>query len=214
MKQVLPKADNQTEVYLIRHAVTSNNKSGKFQGSSDIPIDEEGWEQAEILKERLLRERIKPDKIFVSKLSRTQQTIAPFANELKMEFEVLEGIEEINGGKLEGVYMPDLLKDYAEEIELSHTFPYRVNMPGGESGQNAYERVVAAFKRVVSEYKSQTVLLVSHGYVLQLLIGFLKGIKPEDIPANICRNTAITRVLVDQDGKINIDYEMDSSHLD
>lgn len=54
---------------LIRHGLTDWNKLGKIQGQSDIPLNEEGRQQAERLGERLLHEPYHWDFIISSKLS-------------------------------------------------------------------------------------------------------------------------------------------------
>ena len=56
----------------IRHGVTAWNKEGRAQGSSDVPLDQEGIEMAQRLAERLAMEQW--DVIYTSPLIRAAKT--------------------------------------------------------------------------------------------------------------------------------------------
>lgn len=207
------KQANETEVYLIRHAVTAWNQSGHYQGSSDIPLNEDGHKQAEALKNRFVDAGTKVDKIYTSKLVRTQETAAPLAEAYGIEPIVIEGLEEIHGGEMEGKHHTELDEQYAEMRQVARTTPYFIETPGGETGKEVFDRAVVAFKQAVEESRGQSIVLVSHGYLLQLLVKHLKNENPEEAESLIAANTAITRVLVDEDDNIKLIYLNDSSHL-
>ncbi|WP_337019427.1 histidine phosphatase family protein, partial [Oceanobacillus massiliensis] len=67
-----------TEIGLIRHGSTAWNKERRAQGSSDIPLDEEGLMQAKLVAERLSAE--KWDVMYSSDLSRARQTAEAIAD--------------------------------------------------------------------------------------------------------------------------------------
>ena len=46
-----------TIIGFVRHGVTAWNKEGRAQGSSDVPLDEEGMEMAERVADRLANEQ-------------------------------------------------------------------------------------------------------------------------------------------------------------
>lgn len=211
-----------TELYLIRHAATELNHTGYFQGSSDIPLNEAGFEQAEFLKKRFLDAGTKIDKIYVSNLIRTQQTIAPLAEALGLTPIVMPGLEEIDGGDMEMRTHTDNVRDYPETMENIMLHPYRVEMPNGESGAQVYERVVRAFLEICRENPGKAVIVVSHGFALQMLSSFLTGTPPEDTERLISANTGVSHVFYqggpdaadeNQGSRIRVDYLYDASHL-
>lgn len=55
---------------LVRHGLTDWNAEGKIQGQSDIPLNDEGRRQAEMLGDRLLQEPYRWDYCITSSLSR------------------------------------------------------------------------------------------------------------------------------------------------
>ncbi|MEI6711421.1 MAG: class I tRNA ligase family protein [bacterium] len=64
-----------TEVYLIRHGQTKNNAERRLNGGgNDLPLDEVGQEQADVLGVQLRQKSFQPDYIVSSPLSRARET--------------------------------------------------------------------------------------------------------------------------------------------
>src|SRR4051794_33863898 len=74
----IPTASNgesrQTLVYLVRHGLTDWNREKRFQGQSDVPLNEIGVQQARSLAGWLLDQPLKFSAIYSSDLSRAWQT--------------------------------------------------------------------------------------------------------------------------------------------
>ena len=68
-----------TTIGFVRHGVTAWNKEGRAQGSSDIPLDDEGIEMAEHVAKRLAEEQW--DVIYTSPLIRAKKTAEIIAAE-------------------------------------------------------------------------------------------------------------------------------------
>lgn len=210
----MSNADGKTTIYLIRHGVTDFNQARKFQGSSDIPLNEAGRAQAAKLSKRILESDIKVDKVYVSKLIRTRQTIQPLLDDLGIDAEEIDGIEEINAGDMEGVEFNALVEQYPAIMKKYSESPYEVDMPSGETGAEVYKRGSTAFEEIVKEHPGETVLVISHGFLIQLLLGYIKGTPTSEIGYNVHRNTAVTKIEIDSNGNKEVVYEGDDSHLD
>ena len=63
---------NITRLYLIRHGETDANKTGVLMGSTDIPLNDTGRQQAELLRDRI--NALEVDSIFASPLTRAVET--------------------------------------------------------------------------------------------------------------------------------------------
>ena len=155
------------DIVYLRHGQTDWNILNKFQGQTDIPLNEEGRRQA-----RAAAPLLKPmtfDAVFTSPLSRAVETeqIAygsphPIRDPRLMEwnFGVLEGK---NGDDI----FPRLLHRNAEVI------------PGAERLEDLVERVRSFYEETERRYPDGRILIVSHGGVsiaLQIvLFGYRDG---------------------------------------
>ena len=77
-------------LYLIRHGETDSNKSFRFQGQTDIELNEKGLAQAELLAEHF--KNIRLDAVYSSSLTRARQTAAPLAavHGLEVQLKILK----------------------------------------------------------------------------------------------------------------------------
>ncbi|MDQ1526168.1 MAG: putative phosphatase, partial [Microbacteriaceae bacterium] len=122
-----------TFLYLVRHGETDWNRERRIQGSTDIPLNATGREQARRTGRLLARRHW--DGIVSSPLSRASETARIIASEAGLpEPELLSGIVERSYGKAEGL----------TEAELSHLFPGDIRVPGRESREHVASRVIPA----------------------------------------------------------------------
>jgi broad specificity phosphatase PhoE len=91
-----------TEIGLIRHGITDWNQLEKMQGTSDIPLNDEGRDQARKLASRLHQDE-KWDMIITSDLSRAKETGEIIGKKLDLPVSFVDKrIQEINLGEIEG----------------------------------------------------------------------------------------------------------------
>ena len=88
-----------TTVYLIRHGETDWNLNGRWQGHTDVPLNDIGLQQAKRLAQRLYKERVHFDVLYSSDLTRAYQTAWEIGAVLKVAVELLP---PRTGGGLEG----------------------------------------------------------------------------------------------------------------
>ena len=106
-----------TEIIIIRHGETEWNKTGRFQGHSDVPLSEEGRAQAEALGKNLVVDHV--DAIYASDLTRAMETAAPLAERFGLPVIPDPQLRELNFGAWEGrnfndvnAENPDAMKNY------------------------------------------------------------------------------------------------------
>ena len=107
-----------------------------------------------------------------------------------------------------------LREKYPDEMELWRDKPWLFRSPGGETMQQVYDRVSRALQRICHEHRGQTVAIVSHGCAIRNALCFChgKGIEGlNDIPW--VRNTSISRVDQDDDGRFTVVFENDFEHV-
>ena len=153
------------KLYIIRHAETEYNKKGIIQGSEvDSDINDVGESQSNSFYEYY--KDINFDKIYVSDLKRTFQTIRRFT-ENGSSYEKLKEFNEISWGVNQG--KSDDLEDYAELIDTWLVGNLDNKFEDGESPNEMSVRLVKGFNKVLDD-DHDTVLLCIHGRALRILL--------------------------------------------
>jgi len=153
------------KLYIIRHAETEYNRKGIIQGSEvDSDINDVGESQANSFYEYY--KNINFDKIYVSDLKRTFQTIRRFT-ENGSSYEKLKEFNEISWGINQG--KSDDLEDYAKLIDTWLAGNLDNKFEEGESPNEMSVRLVKGFNKVLDD-DHDTVLLCIHGRALRILL--------------------------------------------
>ncbi|HSJ36997.1 MAG TPA: histidine phosphatase family protein, partial [Planococcus sp. (in: firmicutes)] len=91
-----------TTIGIVRHGITEWNLLGIAQGSSNIPLNKTGKEQAIALSERLAVEE-EWDLIIASDLERAKETAEIIGAKLGLPISHVDTrLREMNGGEIEG----------------------------------------------------------------------------------------------------------------
>jgi 2,3-bisphosphoglycerate-dependent phosphoglycerate mutase len=149
-------------VGLIRHGLTDWNALGKVQGRSDIPLNEEGRQQARRLAERLTTDSWKWDFVITSGLSRAQETGQIIADTLDIPvYDPDSRLLERSFGQAEGLT--------AEERESLWGTDWDQQPLGQESLEDVRRRALAFMEDLAERFPDRNVLVVSHGGLLAQL---------------------------------------------
>jgi probable phosphoglycerate mutase len=156
---------------LWRHGQTIWNVERRFQGQTDIPLDETGEAQADYAARRLAT--LRPDAIVSSDLIRAQGTAAPLARLTGLTVMLDKDLRERFGGDWEGLSDEEIAERYPAERATW-------NPPNGESTVAVADRVRAALERTAASLAAgQLAVVVSHGAALRLGMERLLGLPEE-----------------------------------
>ena len=192
-----------TELILIRHGETDWNRELRFQGHINVPLNATGHEQARRLAERIAADRPVVHHLVCSDLIRTQQTAQPSLEVLfpQAHIETLtdSSLREQSFGVVDGLRVDDIKVDHADAWAQWLRFEADYGMPGGETTRQFHTRVMDAVRRIAQQYNGQTVMVVTHGGVLDMVWRTAQGIgldgpRQSDIP-----NAGFNRVRVQGD---------------
>ncbi len=155
--------------YVVRHGQTELNKLGIVQGRGrDTDLNDEGRHQAGQFFDAY---RTVPfDKIYISKLKRTQQSIQQFID-LGIPFEKLSGLDELAWGVLEG--QPSTPANRAAFLKLIRNWldgKLDTKFEGGESPNEVKERQLEALATIMSHPEEKNVLICMHGRAMRLFM--------------------------------------------
>ncbi|HCR48772.1 MAG TPA: histidine phosphatase family protein, partial [Bacteroidetes bacterium] len=166
-----------TTIYLTRHGETDLNRAGIVQGRGvNAPLNENGLIQAEALRERL--SNVWLDAVYCSPLLRAVQTAEtvvrshPYLNPRKMT-----DLEEISWGICEGKRLDEVLRKAFDNVRLQwQNGDFEAKISGGESASEVEKHAKRALMNIVSQHLGESVLIVTHGRFLRVLLaGILAG---------------------------------------
>jgi broad specificity phosphatase PhoE len=161
-----------------RHGRTSWNSEQRFQGQTDIPLDEVGIEQASRAAGMLAA--LRPSMIVSSDLSRAQQTAEPLARILGLPVVLDEGLRETYAGEWEGMQRPDLEAGYGDLLQRWSAEPDVRPGITGETRREVASRMVAAVERALSGLgPGEALIVVTHGGAARAGIGAILGLPAE-----------------------------------
>ncbi len=141
-------------LYVVRHGLTDWNKKRLIQGRIDIPLNEEGMQQAKKTKENLSSVHL--DLVFCSPLTRARQTAAIICEGRDIPMIVDPRIQEEFYGELEG-------EPRVGERYFSQRSSFFKRYPNGEGYLDVVARVYPFLNEIKAKYKEKDVLLVCHG---------------------------------------------------
>jgi probable phosphoglycerate mutase len=160
-----------------RHGRTAWNADRRFQGQTDIPLDETGMTQAARAAKALAR--LKPDHIVASDLQRARATAGELAALTGLPVRTDTDLRETFAGEWEGLTRDELEERFGSQL-AEWGAGADVRPGGGETRVEVAERVVAAVDRALAGVAAgQTLVVATHGGSARAGIGALLGLPPE-----------------------------------
>ena len=181
-----------------RHGETDWNAEARWQGGTDIPLNEKGRSQARgnalrlkaLLHENGLDAKTLP--IITSPLSRARETAEILATGIGRAPEslVLEpALKEFSFGVWEGKSIYEAEAEFADLHQERIRSPWHFKCHGGES----YNCLMLRVSPILAALK-EPALIVSHGGVLRVLYHLFSGIERDDVHIQPIRQDVIYHV--------------------
>jgi len=177
----IPSQIGDSRIFLIRHGETNWNKEGRFQGQIDIPLNENGKNQARKTFEYL--RNISFNKAYSSSMHRPFETAEIILqNNKDLKIEKIDSLIEISHGLWEGKLEAEIREEWPNLLKNWHDKPEEVIMPEGESIKDVSKRSIEAFDKIcLSQIDNDLTLLVAHDAVNKTLICNILGINYSSI---------------------------------
>ena len=168
-----------TRLILIRHGETDWNIEGRWLGQADVPLNARGREQAGQIA--LLLKDVGLAAIYTSDLTRARETAEVLARARQLGVRIDPRLREIHQGEWQGLHLAEIQTRYTETFRSRQENPLQVAPPGGETASQVRERVLAAVNDIVQTHAGDTVVIVSHGFALAVILVYHQGIPIEKI---------------------------------
>ena len=188
----LPPKGAGARLVLVRHGETDWNRQGRFQGQIDIPLNGNGHRQAEAAARFLAG--VSLQRAYTSSMARPRQTAeAILRSHPGVPLTSVSALVEIGHGEWEGRLEQEIAEGWPELLAAWKRAPDTVQMPGGETIQDVWERSLAGWQTIAASLDPQeTALVVAHDAVNKTILCALLGLTPADIWAIKQGNGGVT----------------------
>lgn len=179
------------KLFLVRHGQTDWNLKGKIQGSYDSELNEAGIIQAEELSKKIIENNYEFSKIYTSRQKRAIKTAQILSRATNVGYIQINGLEEMNLGKWEGLSWAEVKERFPSEYEEWYKNRRYTKTPNGESYQDMLERVLMAIRNIIKENCSN-VVIITHSAVIMCLQCYITTTPFNEMTKFNVDNTAIT----------------------
>lgn len=162
----------------VRHGETQANLEGRLQGHDDTALSQVGEQQVQKLGDRLISEGFSPNYVYTSPLRRAARTAAILSKRWQAQ-PILKGdLIEHNVGVITGMTRDEIREKYPE-IDLDReTSRGLEGVEGVEPLAQRRERAQRIIGCAIESHRdSDTILMVTHGGIIQHIIAELMGTK-------------------------------------
>ena len=205
-----------TRVLAVRHGETAWNVENRIQGQLDVPLNDVGRWQAHRLALAMAEQSV--DAIYASDLSRTVQTATPTSHGCGVGLVTDAGLRERGFGVFEGLTFTEIEQRWPEQSARWRRRDPSFGAEGGETLHDFYARSVDAATRLAAAHAGQTIVLVTHGGVLDCLYRAASRVALDAPRSWQIGNANINRLLYTPQGFTLIgwadDYHLDDASLD
>ena len=173
---------------LVRHGETDWNREGRFQGQIDVPLNDNGRNQAQQCADFLAPVAI--DKAMSSSMARPKETAEIILTRHPgVKLMTTDQLREISHGLWEGKLEAEIRESYASELDQWQAHPHTVQMPEGENLEDVWRRAKAGWEEVLAatsngEESADThevvMLVVAHDAINKALLCQIVGWGPDE----------------------------------
>jgi probable phosphoglycerate mutase len=154
------------------------NAEGRFQGQTDIDLDDTGRTQAE--RSARLLAALGPSSLVASDLRRSRDTAAALASVANLDVRHDAGLRETFAGSWQGLTAGEIERRHPEDWSAWNRGSVEVRPGGGETRVEVAERMVAAIGTALDDVpKGGTLVAATHGGAARVAICRLLGLPPE-----------------------------------
>ncbi len=180
MNEVLVNAP----LFFIRHGETDWNLQRRFQGQSNIELNNKGRSQAienaNLLKQSLAKQAIAPDKLnfLSSPLARARETAEIIMTTLGLPASSLgtsDALKEISFGLWEGLTPAETKQQYYQQRQKRRKDRWSIAPPGGESFASRVDEI----NQILVNLPAYSVI-ISHSGIMRIVFHILEKTPPNE----------------------------------
>lgn len=160
----------------LRHGETEWNAQGRYQGQTDILLNDEGRSQAQDAARRWGHTEF--DAAIVSPLARAHETGRIILGDRDLRLVTVDGIKETHGGDWEGLVFTEIAEQWPDEHAAFRLPAIDAGPVGGETPRESGTRTANAVVEALND--ADVLLVISHGNTMRAAAHLLSGHDDED----------------------------------
>ncbi len=214
-----PLPNSTTKVILVRHARTTYNEQGRYQGSSDESVlTKKGYQNA--YSTGLALQQFNFDAIYTSPLTRVQQTTQAIVSVLKettnnlLPIFIDRKLTEIKMSDWQGLLYQEVKERFPEAYRCWQESPHLFTLDGiAYPVLELFEQAKQFWQEVLDKHRGQTILVVAHGGTNRALISTAIGLESKDYHKLQQSNCGITCLEFREGNSPKLNFLNVTSHL-
>jgi probable phosphoglycerate mutase len=184
-----------TTLYLIRHGETDWNVARRWQGHADMPLNNTGIRQAQLLAQRLQREGVHFDSIYSSDLARAYRTAWEIGSLFRIAVQLWPPLREMDVGTWSGLTRDEIRARFPDDyacLARGEDIP----RGGGETAAMLRTRILDTVEAMVAHHPDKTLALVTHGGPIRMLVNYVcETYGSHDAPRHYVDNTSLSVIV-------------------
>lgn len=181
------------KMIFVRHGETEWNRTKRYQGQVQIPLNERGKEQAHRSGERLKRRNLVA--LYASDTARAWETARIIGEHIGLQPQPMAELREIDVGQWEGLTTDELYHNFPEHMQVYDADPANTVRLGGESYAELQQRALVAFQRIQQQHNpGETIGVVSHGGTIRTILCAILGLDLANFSRLWMENGSFTEV--------------------
>lgn len=157
-----------TRIYLVRHGQVEGHEEKRYNGQVNVPLTQLGRVQSGRVCDCLLD--IALDAVYSSDLNRSRYCAELIAASHHLAVDTEESLRELHIGDWEGRTWAELQETYPDDWQARLQDLVNFQVPGGESLQDAADRIRPTIRRILEQYRGGNIALVAHGGVNRIIL--------------------------------------------
>jgi len=167
------------KIVLVRPGATDFDDQGRMKGCLDMPLSDTGRQQVGRIAEELAV--VKLSSIFTAPCQSARETASALAMGRTARVKVIECFRNIDHGLWHGKLIDELRRTQPRLYRQGQDSPDSVRPPGGETIQEAKDRVLKAVRKVVKRSTSGAIALVIPDPLASVVQSILEGEEMRDL---------------------------------
>lgn len=209
-----------TRICVVRHGETAWNSERRIQGQIDIALNATGLTQAKAAGHWLKQAHVcqhfgQIRALYSSDLQRAWVTANCIGAALDLVPTAVPALRERRYGLFEGLTYADAEQRHPEVYAAFERRDPDFAFPeGGESLLQFHARVITALQMLADRHRGETLVVVAHGGVLDIINRFVRG-NPLHTPRDfLVPNAGMNWLCLDEDNQWHVDCWGDTRHLE